>query len=106
MPEPDGPSLIQTDRHLHFFPVRLEAYCAMAVVKANDKVLKKRVPANHIKMHAELGRETYLPRKAISSELESHRMQIDEHEAPITDLDIGALSTLPIQSQCSEPVLV
>ena len=96
MPEPDGPPLVQTDSHLHYFPVGLEAYCAMAVVKADDKVLKKRVPANHIKMHAELCGETYLPSKAISSELESHRVQIDEHKAPITNLDIDALSTLPI----------
>jgi len=71
----------------------------MVVVKADDEVLKKRHPANHIKMHAKLCGETYGPSKAISSELESHRVQIDGHEAPVTDLDIDAISALPIQAK-------
>jgi len=84
---------------LPYFPIGLEAHCAMVVVKADDEVLKKRHPANHIKMHVKLCRETYWPSKAILSELESHRVQIDGHEAPITDLDIDAISTLPIQAK-------
>lgn len=72
----------------------------MVLIKTDDKVLKKRHPANHIKMYTELCGKTYLSRKSVSSKLDGYRVQIHGYQAPIANLDVNAIPTLPIQTQC------